>query len=301
MSTDPQGQVDPLRRATLGRLGLLAALACGAARGETREVVYGWPESMLDDARSELPITLLTRALQRSGAGYALRPARRDLTQSRTLRHLRQGRGDIDVAWTFSSTERERELLPIRIPLDRGLLGWRLPLIRAADAARFAALPDADALRRLRCAQGHDWPDHDVLRDNGFRVLPAPTYDSLFAMLARGRVAHVPRSLGEIRPEVRGRAEHDLAVAPDWVIHYPAPLYFFVSPLRPALAAAIEDGLRRMLADGSFEALFLDRYGEDLRAARLDQRRRVTLRNRRLPEATPLSEASLWFRPEAQA
>jgi hypothetical protein len=111
---------DPRRRHVLTTLAL-APLGLARAQ-EKAQVIYAWPESMLDDARSELPILLLEQALMASGGGYRPRPAPRDLTQSRSLRHLRLDRG-LDVAWTFTSSKRETALLPIRIPLDRGLLG----------------------------------------------------------------------------------------------------------------------------------------------------------------------------------
>ncbi|MCK7594991.1 hypothetical protein [Pseudomarimonas salicorniae] len=290
--------INPRRRQMLGALACLPML--GKTRAETTEVIYAWPESLRADARSVLPIQLLKAALRRSGEGFRALPAPRDLTQSRSLRHLQLDRG-LDVAWTLTSTERERHLIPVRIPLDKGLLGWRLPLIRALDAGALASLPDAASLRALRCAQGHDWPDFRVLADNGFHVTPAPTYESLFQMLARRRVVHVPRSLAEIRPEIASHPALDLAVAPDWVLHYPAPLYFFVNPQRPRLAAAIEHGLRQMLVDGDFDQRFFDRYGAELRAAALSTRRVVELSNQQLPPLTPLADEALWLDPRTFA
>lgn len=262
--------------------------------------MFGWSIDQLDDPRSWLPIRLLRRALLLAGEGRVAVPQTYALTQARVLRHLRLDRG-VDVGWSMTSVEREADLIPIRIPLDRGLLGWRLLLARRDVAQRLAALPDADALRHERCAQGHDWPDFTVLRANGFAVEGVADYASLFPMLERGRIAHVPRGLAEAAPEIASNAARDLVVVPRWVLHYPAPLYFFVNPRRPELAAMIEHGLRLALDDGSFHALFDARYSADVAAAALAGREAVHLRNPSLPPATPLRDRTLWLLPESAA
>lgn len=43
----------------------------------------------------------------------------------------------IGVLWTVTSPERERLLIPVRIPIDRGVYGWRLFLIHADAQPRF--------------------------------------------------------------------------------------------------------------------------------------------------------------------
>lgn len=286
------------RRACVAALLGLAALRPAGAAASRTNVVFGWSAAMLDDPRSWLPIRLLQRALVLAGDRHVAVPQRFDLTQARVLRHLQLDRG-VDVGWSMTSVEREATLLPIRIPLDRGLLGWRLLLARRDVADRLAALPDADALRRERCAQGHDWPDFTVLLVNGFAVQGVADYASLFPMLQRGRIAHVPRGLVEIGPEVAANAARELVVVPRWVLHYPAPLYFFVNPKKPQLAASIERGLRLAIADGSFGALFEARYGAELAAAGLAQREAIPLHNPSLPAATPLQDASLWHLAES--
>ncbi|MFZ6818212.1 hypothetical protein [Undibacterium sp. Ji22W] len=277
--------------------GAQSAHAQFVATAQTPQtVIYAWAASMAKDERGHYPISLLKLALEKSGASYEIQPSKHDMPQWRTLRHVQMGR-ELDVVWTFTTPEREQTLLPIRIPIDRGLLGWRLLLINAADAERFAKLDSAEQLRELRSGQGHDWPDFPILKANGFNVSPSSSYQGLFAMLQRRRIAYFPRSMTEIEPEVRAHQNQALVVAPRWVLHYPAPLYFFVSREKPALAAAIERGLLVAIKDGSMRRLFQLHFGEAIAKADLNHRSVLTLSNPFLTNATPLQRTDLWFSP----
>jgi len=259
-------------------------------------VTYAWAASMAADERGHYPISLLKLALSKSGASYQAQASKHDMPQWRTLRHVQMGK-ELDVVWTFTTPERERDLLPIRIPIDRGLLGWRLLLIKATDADQFAQFDNVEQLRVLRSGQGHDWPDFPILRANGFNVSPSSSYQGLFAMLARGRIRYFPRSLTEIESEVQSHQQQGLVIAPRWVLNYPAPLYFFVQKEKTSLAAAIERGLLMAMKDGSMRQLFLQHFGAAIKQAKLDQRSVVRLNNPYLSAETPLQRSEFWFSP----
>lgn len=263
----------------------------------TEPVVYAWAESMAKDTRGHYPIELLKLALAKSGKNFSAKPSKLDQPQWRTLRHLEMGRG-MDVVWTFTTPERENSLLPIRIPIDRGLLGWRLLLIKQSDAQIFAEMTQPDQLKTLRSGQGHDWPDYPILKHNGFKVTPSSSYEGLFQMLTLGRIRYFPRSLTEIQPELENRPQMPLMIAPQWVIYYPAPLYFFVKKDRSDLAAAIEYGLLMAMKDGSMRSLFERHFGTAIVNADLKNRKVVRLQNPLLTAETPLQNTDLWFSPE---
>lgn len=274
---------------------LTLALPAAARAVDAREpLVVSWPASMLDDPRGHYPIELLRLALDRAGGTREVVPARVDLSQSRSLLNLERGR-ELDVAWTFSTQERERRLLPVRIPIDRGLLGWRLLLVHSTSPV--AAGVDAAGLRALRLAQGHDWPDLQILRHNGLRAASATCYEGLFEMLRLDRIDAFPRSVSEVYAELETAKARDLSILPGWALHYPAPAYFFVNPERPGLAAEIEFGLRSALSDGSFDELFLRHFGSALARADLAKREVLELVNPDLHPSTPLRDPSLWYQP----
>ncbi|WP_189346150.1 substrate-binding periplasmic protein [Undibacterium macrobrachii] len=261
-----------------------------------QSVTYAWAASMAQDERGQYPISLLKLALSKSGVAYEAKPSKHDMPQWRTLRHVQMGK-ELDVVWTFTSPERERDLLPIRIPIDRGLLGWRLLLVNRSDSDYFARLESADQLKALRSGQGHDWPDFPILQANGFNVTSSSSYQGLFAMLERGRIRYFPRSMTEIQAEVDAHQKQAFAIAPRWVIYYPAPLYFFVKKDNYALAQAIERGLTIAMKDGSMRQLFVRHFGNMIKQAQLDKREVITIRNPQLSEQTPLLKTELWFSP----
>lgn len=282
--------------ARLGACLLGLVLACGTAAAPAKPVVvYPRPESDADE-RASYPIALLKLSLQKAGDPYELAASPVRMQQGRSLRLLEQGRG-MDLVWTVTSQAREDVFLPVRIPIDRGLIGWRLLLIRPADRALFAPVSTADALAPLRAGQGHDWPDTDVLRANRYAVYTSTSYERLFKMLERGHIQYFPRAVTEIWKEIDAHPAQPLAVADGIVLHYPEALYFFVNKSNTALAAAIEQGLRAAIADGSMAALFQRYYGADIARAGLERRTVLTLANPLLPAATPLADAALWFQP----
>lgn len=283
-------------RLPLTRLWILLTYLLAAPALATEPVIYAWAEHMADDKRGHYPIELLKLALAKSGQDYRAVPSKHNLSQFRTLRHLQMDKG-IDVVWTLSSPEREEELLPIRIPIDRGLIGWRLLLIAAKDAQHFAQLATAEQLKSLRAGQGHDWPDYPILRDNGFKVSGSASYDGLFHMLTRGHIRYFPRSLTEIQHELDTHPDMNLAIAPKWVLYYPAPLYFFVRKDNIQLAAAIEQGLELAIRDGSMRTLFTQHFVATIANAQLHGRTIVQVNNPLLTTETPLARSDLWFSP----
>ena len=274
---------------------LLLALQLAADPALAATVVYPRAESAADD-RDRYPVQLLTLALRKAHSSYELKPHPVFMLQVRALREVEQ-RSGLDIVWTMTSREREQALLPIRIPIDRGLLGWRLLLVRPAMAARFAEVTSLDRLRALRGGQGADWPDTTILRDAGLTIDESARYGDLFQKLAAGRIDYFPRSVQEISGELENHRAEGFVIEPTLALHYPTAMYFFVNRQRPELAAEIRKGLDIALRDGSFEALFMQNFGADLRRARLDRRRVLEMGNPLLPPETPLADARLWYRP----
>jgi hypothetical protein len=272
---------------------MFSPLCCSA---QQQQVIYSWPMSMLGDARGSYPIALLHLAMEKSAAEYQLVPSGQVMSQHRTLRQLGSNNG-LDVVWTMTSPEREKELRPIRIPIDRGLIGWRLLLIHQDNAEKMQQL-DEKHLKTSPSVQGSDWPDYPILKANQFRVLGSGDFDGMFKMLQAKRIDYFPRSVTEIWPELQQRPTLSLTVAPKWVLHYPAALYFFVQKDNIELANAIEIGLLRAIEDGSMQQLFLQHFSGAIQQADLKSRTVVQLTNPILPAETPLKNKALWFDPQ---
>lgn len=252
-------------------LFLLMALWSLAVRAaEPIWVTYPKPETAAD-TRSKYPHELLALALERAGGAYKVRLSAVRMQQGRALTLLRQGK-EIDIVNFMTSDERERDLLPIRIETDKGLIGWRLLLVKKSQLGRFEQIGH-EQLRLLKAGQGADWPDTAILRQNGFAVHATSNYDSLFKLLDSGRIDYFPRSAIEIWGEAERYAEQELVVEPSLALHYPTATYFFVNKNNPGLAAAVKEGLEKLIADGTLDKVFNQHYDDVIKRSNLKQRR----------------------------
>lgn len=304
LAAAPQGPPMTGPPPKLARRPLLVAAGCapwvrvGAA--QPLRVVYPAPESGLDrrfDDMVELLRKALTVTEARQGPFHLL-PHAEFMSQARQVLELEQGRG-LSVQWSATTLDKERRLLPVRFPTRRGLLGYRLLLIRRQRQAEFRQVRSVQDLQRFSIGQGAAWSDTEILRSQGLRVETAG-YEGLFRMLAAGRFDCFPRGINEVFTELAARQAEwsDLVVEDSLVLHYPMPYYFCFNKHATALAARVEQGLRQMLKDGSFERHFWAHHEPALRLARLGERRLLRLRNPLLPPDTPLHNKALWFDPE---
>lgn len=276
-------------------VSLLVFAVLPAVAGKPLSVTHPGPPS-LNDHRYDYQIELLKLALDKSGIAYQMQPSKVKMEQGRALLQLEKGR-DIDVTWSMTSREREQKLLPIRIPIDKGLIGYRVFLVKYENLKKFSRVRTLDHLRRFEAGQGSHWPDTTILQANGLGVYGATAHETLFNMLAAGRFDYFPRSITEVWHELQAHPGQNFTVEPTLMLSYPAAAYYFVNKQNTELAQAIESGLRLAIQDGSFEQLFQAYYGEFIRKADLRHRRVIRLRNPLLPEATPLLQRHLWFRP----
>lgn len=255
------------------------------------------------DGRSEYDWVVLQAALERTSAShgpYTIRPSREPLSIPRMLQELAMPGGRINVIARASDRELEARFQPIRIPIDRGLMGMRLLLVRKADLPRFAAVRTLDDLKRVSAGQGKGWVDTEVLTGAGISVVETPRPSSLLGMLEAGRFDFFPRALDEAPREydANRKAHAGIAIEPTLMLRYPLPRYFFVR--RDAegdkLAQRIRAGMEMMVKDGSLAALFQKHKGPLVERAQIGKRRIIDLPNPSLPPETPLQRSELWFR-----
>ena len=272
---------------------LLLALLL-VAQGAAAEVVRFPRPEFEGDRRFDYAVDLLKLALSKVGPNYHVELAEFPMNQERQILELESGRS-IDVAPMPSSAEREARLQAVYIPINRGVLGWRLGLVRKGDAARMADVYKLDDLKRVRLAQGLYWPDTDILRANGIPVITGPTYEGLFKMIVGSRFDYFPRSVMEIWNEQASNAE-TLEVEPRIALHYPYyTSYYMLNRSNTKLAEIIRQGLETALADGSADRLFEQHHGESLRRAQLDKRVIIELKNPRVTPGTPVNRPELWY------
>lgn len=290
--------LEPKRRTCLIAAALLAACAAAGARhpaaAGTRALRY-FPSGPIYAYRWKLLELALARGAEAGAAPPQLLPYEEDVTQNRGMLLLQAGA--IDVVALGTNLDRESRLLPIRIDILRGIVGFRLLVIRAGDQARIAQM-DAAALRRqLVFGLNSQWADLPILRANQFVVQTSSSHENLFGMLQAGRFDAFPRGLNEARRELAARRQRypQLALESTKALFFPYPVYFWVSRANPALARHIERGLQRALADGSFRALFDSYHAAEIAALARERRAVIRLDNPILPAGTAPPDTSWWW------
>lgn len=277
-------------------LALLCAycLTLKAAQEKPIQVVYSKNEGAYYIERERYFIELLTLALEKSGEPYEMRSIDAiNHSESRSVSFLQSG--TYNIHWLNTRTALEQLLSPIRIPLYKGLIGWRTLLIRRAETDKFANISTLEALKKLVVLQGEDWPDTPILEDNGFSLKTSISHFNLFLMLASKRGDFFPRGITEIWGDLASYPKEDLIVDEHIALHYPAAFYFFVNKKSIRLKKAVEKGLNIAISDGSFDAVFQKHIGKYITAAKLSQRKIFSLEHTKMPTETPYNRSELWF------
>ena len=207
------------------------------------------------------------------------------LTQGRALKALADG-DLINLNWSVTTKEREQQLLPIRIPIYKGLIGWRVFYIRTGEQDLFSQVNNVKDLQQFLAIQRFDWPDYKILLANDLKVEGNIAFNRMHDAVISGLADFYPRSILEIVGESNNYNLNSkgLSIERSLLIKYPSEHYFFVNTKDIALAKTIEKGFKMAIKDGSFELLFLRYYGENLKKLELDKRRTFELKNPYFPE-----------------
>lgn len=238
---------------------------------------------------------LVKLAFSYSDATYELAKGDAVCSQKREAQLLELG--DSAFMWAATNPALEKQLIPVRIPIFKGLLGIRIAVIHKDEKERFEAIRDLDQLKSFTVGQGADWSDTKIMQYAGFQIVSAGDIYKLYKMLDAKRFDMLPRGVMEPWGELRELNNPNFFIEQSFVIAYPMPAYIFVSPKQPELATIIREGLNQAVADGAFNHYFLSDklVSEAIAKANLESREIFVLNNPHLPKATPLDRKELWI------
>ncbi len=193
-----------------------------------------------------------------------------------------------DIFGTVAGNQKlanEQKIL-IPLPLMKGILGYRILIVRKADAATFAAIKSAADLKKLRMGIPNTWADAGLFRHNGYPVVEKGSFDDLFQRLENNEFDYVTFGANEVTSVFTERAAKSgkLIVEPSLLVYYPFPLVFYVNPQQPALADRVTNGLQTISANGELDKIFNRFYGDLLGQLHVAKRTRITLENPILPK-----------------
>eukprot|EP00918_Siedleckia_nematoides_P049989 GHVU01109423.1.p1 GENE.GHVU01109423.1~~GHVU01109423.1.p1 ORF type:complete len:222 (+),score=16.10 GHVU01109423.1:669-1334(+) len=208
--------------------------------------------------------------------------------------------GKLDVMWAITSEQREQDLLPIIIPILKGLIGYRVMVIQDTKQQELTHILNTQQLKNMVAIQGKDWADTDILRANGFKVETSEWYNSLYKGVSMGHYDYLPRSILEPWAEMQKYRFKNLVVENKHLLYYPAAMYFFVQKENVALAQRLEFGLNQAIDDGSFDTLLYSypAHQEALSRGKLNTRIIHKLSNPFLPKTAPLTDKRLWYQQQ---
>jgi hypothetical protein len=277
---------------------LCILLGCFArsAFAEHFDIVYPRP-SNLTDLRADYAKAVLALAMSEAHADYTIRMTHDVMERQRALRELAAGE-TINLHWTSMGEQDEANLRPIYVPIHRGLIGYRVLIIRKDRQREFDGIRTLDQLKPLIGGQGFGWVDVGILRHAGLHI-DTSTYDTLFEMAEAGRIDYYPRGVAEAYAELEERAktDPDLTVERHLLLAYRSDFLFYTNKRNERLAQAIERGLQAAYADGSFLRLFNTHpyIQQALLRADLAKRTVIPIENPYLSEADRAIPAAYWL------
>jgi hypothetical protein len=275
-----------------------------AAAQEPMRYIYDSPESKLDK-RYEYHWEILRTALERTQGRYGTYVMEKSVSmpEQRQSFELKHATGKLTVMYLGTNPEFERDLIPIRIPVDKNLGGYCVFLIRKDEQSRFDAIRTLEDLKRFTYGLGLGWIDVEILRHNGFKVVTGSDYDGLFSMLANGRFDIFLRATVEVLDEVAQRIDKmpDLSIEQNLLLYYPLPMYFWFSktPEGERLASRAREGMLAMIQDGTYDRIFFKYQKSKIDRLDLRHRKLFRIENPFLVPETPFADRRLWFDPTA--
>lgn len=255
----------------------------------------------VQDTRYQYPEELLQLVLQKTETAYGkadVVQCEKVMERDRTFLALIEGE-KIHVMAEAVKPDWEEQLIPVRIPIRKGIQGFRTFLIHRDYKEELSRVQTLDDLKRFPTGSGSQWSTTRVLEENGFNVVKGINYEGLFKMLMEKRFVTFGRGINETPVEYNARKDQfpDLAIEKNLVLYIPLPTYYFVTPKKPELAKRIEEGLTMMIRDGSFDRFFLKHYGKIIEDAGLKERRLFKLNNPNLDDRTPFDKKEYWYIP----
>ena len=282
-----------------------ASLLAGIAQASQRAMVYIYnaPESQLDQRylyQWDVLRTALERTTKKWGP-FVMKQSER-MSEQRQAFELMNQSGKLTVMYLGTKPEFEKNLVGIHIPVDKNLGGYCVFLIRKDDEPKFTSVRTLDDLKQFKFGLGLGWIDVAILEANGFDVVTGSSYDGLFEMLEQKRFDIFLRGAVEVLDEYDERVHKlpDLTIEKRFILYYPLPMYFWFQRTDEGrrLAKRAEEGMRSMIADGTYARIFNQYQRWKIDRLHLKERTIFRISNPFVGPQTPFSDKRLWFDPK---
>lgn len=206
----------------------------------------------------------------------------------------------LDLIWSSAASEAEKVLVPIRIPIFKGLLGYRIFVIRNNEQERFDGITSLEQLKNFYAGQGAFWGDTKVLEAVDLNVIKVTQARNLWQMLNKKRFDYLPIAVNEPWKDLEIRPELELTVEKNILLMYPSALYFYTHTENNKLRDLISTGMKAALADGSYDRILGQSRMIELtkKYANLPNRKVILIENKHFHDNTPKENIQYWLTPE---
>jgi len=242
---------------------------------------------------SYIVATLINSLSYSSTINYEISITDLDIPKSRVFRFIAKNE-EIDVIAAGSLYDREKMLLAIRLPLLKGLMGWRIAIIQNDNKDIMLNL-SLNEFKSLKAGTLHNWSDTKILESNAITVEKGGLFQGLFGMLGKNRFDYLPLSVLEVTREFEKYKNRYISIEAHSLIHYPTAYYFYVNKNNTELAENIRLGLEKSFVDGSFDRIFNKYHGDTIKYLKNEKRNVYHLENPFLPATAPLQRKELWI------
>lgn len=259
-----------------------------------------------DTTTKAYQIALIKEALAQSKEEYGpyeLELHLEELSSKRSFQELRIGSQEfINLRVSLTSKEREESAIPIRLPIRKGLLSYKVLVINKDNLKMFDGVKSLADLRAYKLGVVYDWLTADIMHNNAFDVMSAPSFQGLFRMLNVGRFDYTILGVNEVFPILASLKDQNLnlTIAPNIALYIDTPSYIFVSNKSPRLAERISWGMEKMVGNGSFDKIFSQYHQPYIEEANLKGRTIISISNPELAlleTPPPYGRTELWFDP----
>jgi hypothetical protein len=168
----------------------------------------------------------------------------------------------------------------IDFPIELGITGTRICFVSRQQKDVFEKVQSIEQLRAFSIGQGAGWVDSFILQHNHLKVMEVNNYNSLFRMVAAGRIDLLCRGINEIKGEYqRFGGFLPLIIDSRIALEYPLPRFFFTNAKNVTLKRRVERGLQLAWRDGTLVELWLKYFSESLDFVNMKNRKVFRLEN----------------------
>jgi len=268
-----------MKRLTLLIFILLNMIIFQSFANEKIKVIY---PNVNSGGKNLFGYAVLKLALENSGHEFELLITESNPNNARVRELIKDKK--ISISDFGTSAQFEKEFLPVYFPINLGLTGWRVFIIKKHNQMKFNKVNSLSDLSLYRAGQGIGWSDVKILENSRLSVIQAPYLINLFKMLERQRFEYFPLGANEAHFLLESFQKHtsgDLAIENNLLLIYPFARFFFVHKDNIKLRDIVKKGLENSFENGSFWELFKSHKSNEalFKKANLKNRKQILIVN----------------------